>query len=476
MTLCLNSGPLLKRLVRRPSQKPVACCKVEPGNSKERKEAAVMSGLRRTKRKTWLGSVCALVLAVLLFFGWPAQSAAYGVLAHEAIIDSAWDANIRPLLLERFPQATKEELKEAHGYAYGGSIIQDMGYYPHGSHFFSDLAHYVRSGDFILALLRDAKDLDGYAFALGALPHYAADNDGHLIGVNRAVPLLYPKLEKKYGDLVTYEENPLAHVKTEFGFDVLEVAQGRYASDSYHDFIGFEVSAPLLEQAFQETYGLELKSVLADEGKALGSYRHDVSQLLPKATRIAWSLKKDEVMKDQPSMTKRKFLYNLSRASYQKNWGKNYQPPTFGENFLAFLTRIVPKIGPLKVLQLRTPTPETERMFEASFNASLDRYRKLLGQIRGGQLDLPNDNFDTGGATGPGKYRLNDEAHAELLDALAKQNFSNASPDLRAELLEFYAHPDAPYSSKLKPKVWVKVQAQLEQLKTLAPPAVAGDR
>ena len=209
--------------------------------------------------------------------------------------------------------------------------------------FFSDLTHYVRSGDFVLALLRDSKDLDGYAFALGALSHYAADNDGHLIGVNRAVPLLYPKLKKKYGDSVTYEEDPLAHVKTEFGFDVLEVAQGRYAPDSYHDFIGFGVSVPLLEQAFQETYGLDLKSVLSDEDKVLGSYRHDVSQLLPKATRIAWSLKKDDIMKDQPGMTKKKFLYNLSRASYQKNWGKKYQPPTFGEKFLAFLAEDYPE-------------------------------------------------------------------------------------------------------------------------------------
>ena len=236
-----------------------------------------------------------------------------------------------------------------------------MGYYPHGSHFFSDLTHYVRSGDFILALLRDSKDLDGYAFALGSLAHYAADNDGHPIATNRSVPILYPKLKKKYGDLVTYEEDPLAHVKTEFGFDVLEIAHGRYAPDSYHDFIGFGVSVPLLEQAFQETYGLDLKSVLADEEKVLGSYRHDVSQLLPKATRIAWSLKKNDIMKDQPGITKKKFLYNLSRASYQKNWGNKYQPPTFWERFLAFLARILPKIGPLRVLQLRTPTPETEK-------------------------------------------------------------------------------------------------------------------
>jgi hypothetical protein len=424
-----------------------------------------MVSMRHGEGRTWFARMCAVVLALFLFFGQPAQTGAYAVLSHEAIIDSAWDTNIRPLLLKHFPDATEEQIKEAHGYAYGGSIIQDMGYYPHGSTFFSDLTHYVRSGDFILALLRNAKDIDGYAFAVGALAHYAADNDGHRIATNRAVPLLYAKLKKKYGDSVTYEEDPLAHVKTEFGFDVLEIARGRYAPDSYHDFIGFGVSVPLLEQAFQETYGLDLKSVLSDEDKVLGSYRHDVSQLLPKATRIAWTLKKDEIMKDQPGMTKKKFLYNLSRASYQKSWGRNYQPPTLGERFLAFLLRIIPKIGPLKVLQLRTPTPETERMFEASFNATLDRYRKLLEQVDTRQPDLPNENFDTGEVTGPGKYRLVDETHAKLLDALAKQNFSGVRPELRAEFLEFYGHPDAPYATKRRAKAWAKVQAQLEQLK-----------
>jgi hypothetical protein len=428
----------------------------------------------RGQGRTWFARTCALILALFLFFGQPLQTAAYAVLSHEAIIDSAWDTNIHALLLKRFPDATSEQIKEAHGYAYGGAIIQDLGYYPHGSHFFSHLTHYVRSGDFIQALLRNAKDVDSYGFALGALAHYAADNNGHPMATNRAVPLLYPKLKKKYGDSVTYEEDPLAHVKTEFGFDVLEIARGRYAPDSYHDFIGFGVSVPLLEQAFQETYGLDLKTVLSDEDKVLGSYRHDVSQVLPKATRIAWSLKKDEIMKDQPGMTKKKFLYNLSRASYQKSWGKNYQPPTFGERFLAFIAKIIPKIGPLKVLQLRTPTPETERMFEASFNATLDRYRKLLGQVDTGQPDLANENFDTGQVTGPGKYRLVDETHAKLLDALAKQNFSGISPELRAELLEFYRHPDAPYATKREPKAWARVQAQLEDLKKAAAAVVTG--
>jgi len=410
----------------------------------------------------------AIVVTLVLAIAYPSETEAYAVLAHEAIVDSVWDTNLRPLLLKRFPHATAPELKEAHGYAYGGAIIQDMGYYPHGSFFFSDLSHYVRSGDFVLALLRDAKDVNGYAFALGALAHYVADNDGHPIGTNRAVPILYPKLKKKYGDSVTYEQDKLAHVKTEFGFDVLEVARGRYAPDSYHDFIGFEVAAPLLEQAFQETYGLDLKQVLSNEDKVIGSYRHDVSQLLPKATRVAWSLKKNDIMKDQPGITKRKFLYNLSKASYQKNWGNQYQTPTFGERFLAFLVRILPKIGPLKVLQLKTPTPDTEKMFEASFNATLDRYRQLLGQVGTDQLQLPNQNFDTGQITGPGKYRLNDETHAKLLGELAKQDFRGASPELQAELLEFFGHPDAPYAIKRKPKEWAKVQAELEQLKKVA--------
>ena len=127
-----------------------------------------------------------------------------------------------------------------------------MGYYPFGSKFFSDLVHYVRSGDFVLALLKDAQtsaDINDYAFALGALAHYAADNLGHPVAINRTVPLVYPKLRAKFGPEVTYEDNPAAHLKTEFGFDVIEVARGQYANEAYHDFIGFQVAKPLLERA-----------------------------------------------------------------------------------------------------------------------------------------------------------------------------------------------------------------------------------
>jgi len=416
------------------------------------------------------------LLAILAFIiSCPAKVAAYSVLSHEAIIDSAWDTNIKPLLLKRFPDVTPEELREAHGYAYGGAIIQDMGYYPHGSMFFSDLAHYVRSGDFVLILLRDSKDLNEYAFALGALAHYAADNNGHRIGTNRAVPILYPKLRKKHGDSVTYEDDPLAHVKTEFGFDVLEVAKERYAPDSYHDFIGFQVAAPLLEQAFRETYGVDLRKVLDNEEKVIGSYRRDVSKLIPRATRVAWSLKKKEIKSDVPGITRRKFLYNLSRSSYESSWGKQYQPPTFWDHFLAFVYRLLPKFGPLRVLQLRTPTPETERMFEASFNATMDRYRGLLKEEGEGRLKLPNDNFDVGEFTPPGKYRMNDDAHAELLGKLAEQNFADMTPDLRAELLDFFSDPNAPYATKRKPKEWSRVVAELQQLKSTPPQPVSAE-
>ena len=420
-------------------------------------------------RKVRITKFCVLLAATMLLIAAPRPVAAYSVLSHEAIIDSAWDGNIKPVLLERFPDATQEELREAHGYAYGGAIIQDMGYYPHGSMFFSDLAHYVRSADFVVAMLRDSKDLNEYAFALGALAHYAADTDGHRIGTNRAVPVLYPKLKKKHGDSVTYEDDPLAHVKTEFGFDVLEVAKERYAPDGYHDFIGFQVAAPLLEQAFRETYGLDLRTVLTNEDKVLGSYRRDVSKLIPRATRIAWTLKKSEIQKDVPGITRKKFLYNLSRASYERQWGKDYQRPTFWDNVLAFVYKVLPKFGPLRVLQLRTPTPETERMFQASFNATMDRYRNLLKETGEDRLKLTNNNFDVGVATGPGEYRMNDDAHAELLERLAAKNFADMSPDLRAELLNFFADPNAPYATKRKPQEWTQVEADLQKLKSFTP-------
>ena len=289
------------------------------------------------------------------------------------------------------------------------------------------------------------------------------------------MPILYPKLRKKYGNYATYEDDPLAHIKTEFGFDVLEVARERYAPDSYHDFIGFQVDAPLLERAFRETYGLDLKSVFDNEEKVIGSYRHDVSQLIPKATRIAWTLKKDEIQRDEPGIIKRKFLYTLSRASYEKNWGKNYQKPTVFERFLAFLYKLIPKFGPLMVLQFRTPTPQTEHLFEASFNAAFDHYKVLLDQTNSGAPNVPEKNLDTDREIAPGTYFMNDNVHARLLEKLARHDFVGVTPELRAKLLQFFSDPNAPYATKRKPKQWNKVLVDLERLKHFTPAPVTAE-
>jgi len=408
-----------------------------------------------------------LVYLLLLVLVCPSGLEAYSVLSHQAIIDAVWETDLKPLLQTRYARATEEELSGAQAFAYGGAIIQDMGYYPYGSAFFSDLTHYVRSGDFIKTMLRDAKTVNEYAFALGALAHYAADNDGHRLATNLAVPLLYPELKKKFGNQVTYEDNPLAHVKTEFGFDVLQVSRGRYAPESYHDYIGFEVSQPLLDRAFRDTYGLELKEVLLDEDRALNSYRRDVSKLIPQATRIAWSLKEDEIKDDIPDMTRRRFLYNLSRSNFEKEWGKKYERPSAADRFLAFLYKLIPKFGPLRVLQFKNPTPQTENLFEASFNATLDRYRHLLTEETEGRLQLRNDNFDLGEESEPGKYRLSDEAHARLLRRLTEHGFQNMPPTIRGDLLHFFSSPSAPYAMRNNPKAWAQVQADLAALTNL---------
>jgi zinc dependent phospholipase C len=410
----------------------------------------------------------ALIFAFLFGSAFPVS--AYSVLSHEAVVDSAWDDAIKPLLLKRFPHSTPEELKEAHSYAYGGSVIQDLGYYPFGSHLFSDLVHYVRTGDFVEALLRDSSTLDEYAFALGALSHYAADNYGHSIATNHAVPMLYPKLKAKFGDDVAYDQAPVEHIKTEFGFDVVQVAKARYAPDSYRDFIGFQVSQDLLARAFQETYCLELKSIFTSYDLALGTYRRSVSTIIPKMTEAAWAAKQKDIQKDIPGITKQKFLYHLSRASYEKQWKEKYQKPTFGAEVIAFFFRIVPKIGPFRTLAFKAPTPEAEKLFMQSFNGSVTDYEKLLHELHAtGEVALSNDNFDTGTVTRPGDYPLADSTYADLLDRQAKDHFNATTPALRDTILAFYSDPQLPIATKKDPKQWAKVEAQLAELKSYTP-------
>ncbi len=403
----------------------------------------------------------------------PASFGAYSVLAHEAIVDSAWDEAIKPLLLERFPQATPEELKTAHGYAYGGCVIQDMGYYPFGNKFFSDLVHYVRSGDFVAALLRDSQNLNEYAFALGALAHYAADNEGHRTGTNLAVPLLYPKLRRKYGNIVTYDEDPLAHLKTEFGFDVLQVAKGRYASDAYRDRIGFQVSKDLLARAFQETYSLDLDSVLSNYDLAIASYRRGVSQLIPEATKIAWQTKKDEIQQGSPGITRTAFLYRISRSTYEKQWPGKYEKPGFGTRLLGFLLELIPKVGPFRDLAFKIPTPDAEKLFVASFSNALQNYVQLAKQQRNaGQTDLWSTTILTPARLpGPASIHWRTGPTPTLLDRLQKNDFASVSPEVRTALLAYYADLNAPFATKKDKKEWAKVVRNVNQLKESHPTA-----
>lgn len=420
-----------------------------------------------SRKHSLLVHFLASFLAGLLLLSISPSCDAYSVLSHEAIVDSSWDDAIKPLLLQRFPNATHDELKEAHAYAYGGAVMQDMGYYPFGSKFFSDLTHYVRSADFIRALLRDSRTLDDYAFALGALSHYAADNDGHRLGVNLSVPILYPGLARKYGHVVVYDENPVAHLKTEFGFDVLQVAKHRYAPDDFRDHIGFEVSKPLLAQAFEETYSLKLEKIFGNFDLAIATYRYGVSSVIPKMTKVAWQVKKDQIQKDTPGITKQEFIYHLSRASYNKRWHEKYERPGFGTRLLAFFFRLVPKIGPFRVFSFRTPTPATEQLFMASFNAAVRDYETYVSEQRNtGSVPIENDNFDVGYVTGPGQYPLADQTYALLLDNLAKNNFAQMSPELRKDLLAYYGDPTAPFATKKKKKEWAKVLREVQQLKT----------
>jgi Zinc dependent phospholipase C len=407
-------------------------------------------------------------LGVLLFLiSFSSLGSGYSVLTHEQVVDLMWEDRLQPLLLKRFPGASEEDLRKAHAYAYGGSLLQDMGYYPFGSKFFSDLVHYVRTGDFVEALLHDASDLNEYAFALGALSHYSSDNSGHPT-INRVVALEFPKLRRKYGNTVTYADDPKQHIRTEFGFDMVQVAKNRYTSDRYHDMIGFEIAKPLLERAFQETYGLRLEDVFGSVDLAIGSYRRSVSTLIPEMTRVALASRHDVIVKDTPNFDKKKFLYYLSRSNYEHEWGTVYRKPGLGARILAVFLKLVPKVGPFKAVNFEIPTKQTEDMYIKSVDATIENYAGLLREENNGKLDLPNRDCDTGGETRPGEYVLADKTYAQLIDKLTTKGPNSLSVALRNNLIEFYSDSSAPIATKKNAKAWRKLQDQLDTLKQLA--------
>lgn len=386
------------------------------------------------------------------------------MLTHEFIIDFLWKDQITPVLLSRFPDTTPGELKEAHAYAYGGSVIQDLGYYPFGREYFSDLSHYVRTGDFVVNLLAEASNVKEYAFALGALAHYCADLRGHP-AVNKAVALTYPELAKKYGPAVTYEESHSAHLEVEFGFDVYQVAMNRFSFNDYHNFIGFEVSKSLLQRAFLRTYGIPLQEAIRQEDLAIGTYRHSVSKTIPKMTKVALAMR-GKTTSTESAATQQAIEYQLTRADYETDFGKQYYKPGFGYRVAGALMKLIPPIGPAKKLQYKDPSPETEKLYLESVKATIATYRAFLEELRmGRELDLRDSDYDTGAATKLGEYGLADKTYSKLLRQLAKDHFACVTPELRENILGFYSDSPAPNEKTKDKQDWKRTAEALKQLR-----------
>ncbi|WP_213806293.1 zinc dependent phospholipase C family protein [Granulicella sp. dw_53] len=425
-------------------------------------------------------SATGILLLLLLLF--PSPAGAYSVLSHEEVVDMAWLPHIVPLLRARFPTLTDDEVRTAHAYAYGGSVIQDIGYYPFGSHEFSDILHYVRTGDFVSNLIRESNDANEYAFALGALAHYCGDVVGHP-AVNQVTADEYPKLRRRFGRSVTYDQDKVAHLRTEFGFDVVQVAHGRYSQENYRDFIGFQVSKDLLERAFQETYGIRVDSIMKHEDLAISSYRRAVSSLIPKITTVALVSYKDQIEKENPGFDHKKFVYRLKRTEFEKQYGKQYAHPGIGSRVLAFFIRILPKIGPLKVFSLKIPNADEQDVYLKSINSTVDRLNLYLASVEAptptqtptSQLqkapDLPEIDLDTGKPSQFGEYHLADLSYASLLDTLMHDSKVPMTPDVYQSFIDFYSVRQEPAWYVKKPKDWKRLQANLALFDALPRPA-----
>jgi hypothetical protein len=383
--------------------------------------------------------LCYLIVAAAVVLGPVRPARAFSVLAHENTVDALWASDIVPLLRQRYRGITDAQLTQARAYAYGGSLIQDLGYYPLGSHLFTNLTHYVRSGDFVESMLRNAADANEYAFALGALAHYASDNSGHPLAVNRGVPLMYPKVRAKTGPVALYVDSPARHVMVEFAFDVLQVAKGGYVAQAYRDRIGFEVSKELLERAVKDTYAIDLDDLLLSVDLAIGTYRKAVSSTIPEMTRIAWRDKREEIEQLTPGVTEAAFVYAYTPQDYDREFGTKYRKPGLLARTLAFLLKVVPKIGPFRPLAFEPLTPEVEKLFLDSVEAARARYRTALQQLRQRTLQLPNTDFDTGQPPARGRNPLADETYADLLHKLAGREFADVSPELRRHLNDHFA-------------------------------------
>lgn len=391
--------------------------------------------------KTYLH--CCFALLLLLVFFIPYKSYSLGVLTHEAIIDAEWNNAILPFLKSQYPNSTDSEFIKARAYAYGGAVMPDIGYYPFGSRLFTNLVHYVRSGDINEALLKDADSLNGLAFALGFLSHYYADVYGHPLATNISVPLVYKKMRKKFGDTVTYADNNISHMRMEFGFDVLQVAKGNYASKSYHDFIGFKVDTALLAKAFNEIYGLSLDDVFGNLNISVETFRYIIANVFPLITKAAWASKNKKLFKTDSTNTSKRFRYKMHIKQYNKEFGTGYKHPGFFATGLAVIIKIMPKVGPLRALHFKVPNAEAEKNFDNSFDTITTHYTKSIKSV-GRKKNLKDADYDTGNLTEKCEYVLADDTYNEWLIKLNNANFKIVTPAIKNNIIQFYQQVNKP--------------------------------
>jgi hypothetical protein len=409
------------------------------------------------------------------------DGAAYSVLTHEEVIDLAWNESIRPFLLSRFPGATEAQLLEAHAYAYGGSAIQDMGYYPFGKQFLSDLTHYARTGDFISCLFRNAQTIDEYAFSIGALSHYLGDSIGHSEAINPATAVEFPKLRRKFGPSVTYDESPHGHIRTEFAFDVEELSVEAFAPPAYLKFIGLEVPRRFLERAFLDTYGFDIHEVLGKARPALRSYRTSVRSFIPAFANAEVALHKRQFPPHPDDEAYRIFAERVARTNYERGWKRAFKGPGFRAHLLAILVFVVPKIGAASDLAIKIPTPDTQERYLKSVNHTVDTFRAMLHQAMiysGASLALANIDLDTGDRIKRGAYPLADKTYAHLLARLTSKPERILPRDLKENILEYYSDPPRA-GDKIDPAAWQKVAQQLDvlkQMRAVESPAPVDDR
>jgi hypothetical protein len=434
-----------------------------------------------------------VALAILLFLpgGGMRRAGAYSLMTHEQLIDLTWDDSIVPLLMSHYPNLTPQELDEARAYAYGGCVIQDIGYYPSGDQFFSDLTHYVRTGDFVMALFRNAHNADELAFAAGALSHYVGDSFGHSEATNRAVALEFPKLAARYGPSVNYAEGRHQHVQAEFAFDIDQIAHHRMAPLGYVRHIGIRVPVKQLALAFYQTYGLtENFDVRKRQRFNMRAYEFATRTFIP---RVAYAVtllhrKHEPVEPDTPDA--KEVEQEVAATAALCNWDAYRKKKVSVEtHLLAVVIWILPKVGPLKMAAVKGPTADTEADYMHSVVSSTTdlRYRLALftpvearrertlsamsSMTTLGPLDpkqpLPNRDLDTGQKVKPGGYSLTDITYSELLHRLTRTPTQAIPPGIQSDVAAYYADPNAPIVTKKNPDEWKMVQDDLKVLATM---------